>query len=80
VGGPTGSVIQGCKGGFEAHCILDEKSRNDLLWWKKNVHSLKNWTLPQISVEIHTDASLKGWDAVLGIKKTGGAWSRFMVT
>lgn len=49
--------------------MLSEFSRNEIIWWKKNVR-IKNgkWTRdPKVDVYLETDASKDGWGANLNV-------------
>lgn len=49
----------------DAEMLLSEFSRNEIIWWKKNVR-IKNvkWIRdPKVDVYLETDASKDGWGA-----------------
>ena len=56
---------------------LTPASRSELTWWIHNVEtSYKNIIVPSPDIMLTTDASTKGWVAVLGRNKTGGLWDK----
>lgn len=55
---------------YDAEMLLSEFSRNEIIWWKKNVR-IKNvkWIRdPKVDVYLETDASKDGWGAHLNGK------------
>ena len=64
------------KNNFNAKVCLSKKARGDLRWWKNNIYKIYNDIIvPNPSVEIKTDASLNGREAVMGSSSTGGLFS-----
>lgn len=63
-------------GNYNAKIVLDDHSRELIIWWINNVDSLSRSLLscpPQL--ELHTDACLTGWGASVGELTTGGHWA-----
>ena len=56
--------------------VLDMESKNEIAWWKTNIHSSYNViTIPPPEFFINTDASLLGWGCAFDSQTTGGQWS-----
>ena len=70
-------ALQKNKGNYDAAMHLTLASRSELTWWIQNVEtSYKNIIVPSPDIMLTTDASTKGWGAVLGRNKTGGLWDK----
>ena len=66
------AALQKNKGNYDAAMHLTPASRSELTWWIQNVEtSYKNIIVPSPDIMLTTDASTKGWGAVLGRNKTG---------
>ena len=64
------------KNNINAKVWLSQEAKDDLKWWKNNINEAYNDIIvPNLSVEIKTDASLNGWGAVMGSSSTGGLYS-----
>jgi len=66
---PVGYTQKGTHTKFNTTVQLDPMSKADLLWWQSLDRTLlSNPTVPTVpSVIIETDASRKGWGAVLNV-------------
>ena len=63
-------------GNFDKFMVISNLGRQDLRWWAKNLVSMSAPIhLPPIAMEMSCDASNTGWGAVLGVRRTGGAWN-----
>jgi len=73
-------------GSFDHHIRLSETAKEDLHWWLQNTGSSNGRTFKDIldlgdyHYDMYTDASMKGWGAVLYrngqlIQRCGGRWS-----
>lgn len=63
-------------GNFDAQMKITSNMREELNWWFTNVHKQKRvirHELPQITIT--TDASMRGWGAVIGAMSIGGRWT-----
>lgn len=62
-------------GNFSASMILSDAALDEVRWWVANVHNAsKPIHVTPPSVLMQTDASKKGWGAVLSSTTTGGQW------
>ena len=64
------------KGDYEAKMVLSTAARLELDWWINNITStyqVISHGLP--SIQITTDASLRGWGAECEGVSTGGPWA-----
>ena len=64
------------KGNFDGFMLLSLVTRLDIHWWMNNVHLGKQISHGKWQFELKTDASRKGWGAVLGSSRTGGRWDQ----
>ena len=56
---------------------LTQDSKSELTWWIQNIDTAyKNITVGSPDITLTTDASTKGWEAVLEESKTGGLWDK----
>ena len=56
---------------------LTQYSKSELTWWIQNIDAeYKYITVGSPDVTLTTDASTKGWGAVLEESKTGGLWDK----
>jgi hypothetical protein len=64
------------KGDFDLLMKLSNRAFNDMMWWYETVAEI-NAPIRRINpqLDLFTDASLTGWGAVLGAKRTGGNWT-----
>ena len=63
------------KGNYKSHMQISNTSKAELTWWVENMHHVNREILhPNPQLIIQTDASKKGWGAVLGSQETGGRW------
>lgn len=66
------------KGNYQAHVKLSQGSLEELQWWYDNIEQA-DYALctpnAKIEITLYTDASNKGWGAVMGAEKIGGRWS-----
>ena len=68
--------LKKARGNFDSVCEIDSKGKQELIWWKENIHHSKNWVSPPvISKNLYTDASSYAWGAILEKTETGGVWS-----
>ena len=66
------------KGNYQARIKLSQESLEELQWWCNNIETAEySICTPnsKIDVTLYTDASNKGWGAVMGEEKTGGRWT-----
>ena len=64
------------KGHYDRHMTLSVESINELRWWIKNLQSqYRPIQRDRPTIEIHTDASGKGWGATDLTVETGGRWN-----
>lgn len=63
-------------GNYEASVQISDIMKTDLLWWNKNIQSVRNSIKNNIfSREIFTDASSTGWGAFCNGEKARGWWT-----
>lgn len=63
------------KGNFDANIKLNEKSKEEICWWKNNIfQSYARIDIPNPDITIYTDASHIGWGITDGITPSGGRW------
>ena len=62
---------------YQFMVTLDQRSREELLWWARNLDLTKGKLLiqPPAQMCMQTDASRKGWGASCQGVSTGGKWS-----
>jgi len=62
---------------YEERITLDEKTKDELRWWKENIkiHNGKPLKLEKPDIVVSTDASLTGWGAHCKTVSTGGQWT-----
>ena len=63
------------QGSYQAHIKLSQESVAELQWWCDNIEKADYPICTpneKIDITLYTDASHKGWGAVVGIEKTGG--------
>ena len=64
------------KGHFDRHMTLSRESIHEIQWWIWNLESqFSPMQRAKPDVEIHTDASGKGWGATNLCTSTGGRWN-----
>jgi len=66
------------KGNYQAHIKLSQDSLAELQWWCNNIETADYPICTpnaKIDVTLYTDASNKGWGAVMSGEKTGGRWT-----
>ena len=64
------------KGNFENYMSVSEKGISELRWWLHNIENSYNVIFHSpVDITLYSDASLKGWGAVMGNVSTGGRWS-----
>ena len=66
------------KGNYQACIKLSQESVAELQWWCNNIETAEYpICTPKAKIDItpYTDASSKGWGAVIGGEKTGGGWA-----
>ena len=66
------------KGNYQACIKLLQESIAELQWWCNNIETAEYpicTPKAKIDVTLYTDASSKGWGAVIGGEKTGGRWT-----
>ena len=69
-------ALKACKGNFDGHMAISDLAISELYWWKNNIDISFNYIRHSpVDIILHSDASLKGWGAVMGLKSTGGRWS-----
>ena len=74
-------ALQKNKGVYKSHMILSPSSKTELTWWIENMSSVKrDISHPNPSRVIQTDASKKGWGAVVANEETGGRWTAIEAT
>lgn len=65
------------QGRFEAKMWLRRPAKQNILWWIQNIANVSkdlSGKKPELCME--TDASLKGWGAILEGKKANGRWAQ----
>ena len=63
------------KGNFEAPFQLSEQNKTEITWWQNNIKNAQRSLNPiPIDKIMFTDASKKGWGAIIDDTKTGGEW------
>ena len=63
------------KGDFDSTMTLSDTARQDLLWWRDNVHSqVRHIYKPEPQVVITTDSSDFAWGGTKGTQTAGGPW------
>lgn len=63
------------KGNYQACIKLSQETVAELQWWCNNIETAEYpicTPKAKIDVTLYTDASSKGWGAVIGGEKTGG--------
>ena len=69
-------ALKKSRGNFDAFMTLTVGAKADLMWWRKNLHTMfAPIHLPPISLTLKCDASDTGWGAISQGMSTGGAWS-----
>ena len=65
------------RGGYDAILQLSDEAREDLVWWTENLPLVNGQPLvrEQPSLQIESDASLKGWGAVCEGEQICGPWA-----
>ena len=64
------------KGDYKSHMQLSNAAKTELKWLVDNMQHVNREILhPNPQLVIQTDASKKGWGAVLGSQETGGRWA-----
>jgi len=64
------------KGNYNAHMKLSSRAMIELDWWILNIPiACKNIQPLKANIQLQTDASNKGWEAVYGDQQIGDRWS-----
>lgn len=64
------------KGDFDATMTLSDRAKQDIAWWRDNIHcTYKLISHGNPSVILQSDACNTGWGGVHGTESTGGNWS-----
>lgn len=73
-------MLRKSEGNFNARMSLDRDSLNDLNWWASNMsNSGSKIRYSNYKIEIFSDASITGWGAFCGDKKTHGFWDKSLM-
>jgi hypothetical protein len=70
------NALKQCKGNFEANMAISKNGISEMKWWLDNLDNSYNFIChPPVDITLYSDASLKGWGAVMGDISTRGRWA-----
>lgn len=70
------NALKSSAGNYDSYMHISDLMKEDLEWWIKNIKSqFRHISHGNPEVSIETDASLKGYGAVLNEHEIGGRWS-----